>query len=219
MANMRTGWMHVAGFEGSEKFSPKTLTSAVFLDETENQTIESALNVVRQTAENSLTTARSVQQSVAQYQGKLSTLESKIGNAKLRRVNTSGQEVSNGDYLQAFNPLLNTWEWVTFPNTVNVEYQTVERFADKPVFVKWIETTLPDNSAKDVLIANNVNIVRTDLHHYYYGDRLRRAIPYIGKSDAFKVYVVLWGAYVQLETLITGWNNARVAGHVYYIKL
>ena len=33
---MRSGWMHVAGFEGQEKFAPKTLAEQVYVDENKN---------------------------------------------------------------------------------------------------------------------------------------------------------------------------------------
>lgn len=42
--NMRKGWMHVSGFEGQERFAPRTLAECVLVDDSESKSILQAVN-------------------------------------------------------------------------------------------------------------------------------------------------------------------------------
>lgn len=70
-----------------------------------------------------------------------------MGNAYLSRVK---------DTDKGWQP----WEWVNPPMQLGVEYRTTERYLGKPVYVKLVDFgALPNNTAKGVVIASNMDSV------------------------------------------------------------
>lgn len=123
---MRDGWMHVAGFEGQEKFAPRTLASAIYMVEG-GETLTSKL------------------ESISGGSG--------IEDA-MRYVDSAGNLVeSGGAYLQIYNQADSVWEWVNPPFITGVGYRTVERYRGYVLYKRIIDLgALPNNNTKVITL-------------------------------------------------------------------
>lgn len=156
---MRRGWMHTAGFEGQERFAPRTLADSVYIDESLEQTVAGKLNTVSNEIAG-LPSLADISEHVLQQIPPVVIPEFPV---RMRYVNAQGemsQAASENVYLQIQHPVEGVWEWVDLPHMFNVEYRTRERFdSNKIVYSKLVNCgKLANNNLKAVRYANN-NVV------------------------------------------------------------
>lgn len=187
---MRQGWMHVAGFEGQEKFAPKTLASAVYTDEGGQQSVETQLSAL---------------------QSAMLGLQSGVN---LRRVNENGAESETGQYIQMWNG--SEWLWDSIPNKLGVEYKTTRLYLDKPVYACKLDFPIANNgSATQMPAETEAFLVEQNLLFKSNDGQYRFMLPYL--DPQYPIYLSLRGRGVMVHKN-TGWGDGRIYGTVYYTK-
>lgn len=160
---------------------------------------------------------------ISENETDIKNLKKVVSGIKFRYVNALGevsQTVNENIYLQIQHPVDKAWEWVDFPETLNLECRTRERVFGKIVFAKYVDLgNMPNATLKKVQFAPADYVSQTVRLEVWQklngkGDRVLPMTTY----EQFNTYVDTSNNTINIRTIVDRTPYSAMA-RVWYTKV